>query len=316
MNSADRLAGHHAPRTCGAVSSPRVVFGHRLIWDGELGYVQKHPPTLAVLLDPPVRMNDRANSEAHFLEHLDWIDRVASIACSKNAIGVADADDFKASVRMKLMEDDYAVLRNFRGEGELKTYLASVVIRHFFDYSRERLGRWRPSAAAERMGGPAIELEALVHRDGYTLPQAGEKLRTAGRTTLSDVELARLLGRLPPRPASSPLEVAFTPATEMAPDAGHADDRVTASEADLRRREMMGVLAEALRQLEPEEQLIVRMHFVDGYTVAHVARALHLDHKPLYRRVERLRTRLRAYLESAGMRSDDVQSLLHEFEAR
>lgn len=255
------------------------------------------------------------NPEALFLEHLGWIDRVAGIACSKHGVWGDEARDFTAWVRMKLVEDDYAVLRNFRGDSEFKTFLAAVVVRHFYAFGRAQRGRWRPSAAAERLGSPAKDLEVLVHRDGYTLEQAGEKLRTAGRTTLSDVDLARLLARLPPRQPLRPVEVDPELVLEARPGGSRADERVAAAEAEAHRGEVMGALGQALKQLEPEEQLIVRMHFADGLTLADVARALRLDQKPLYRRVERLRARLRALLEAAGLRGDDVRGLLYEPEA-
>ena len=260
-------------------------------------------------------MLDREAAEALFLKHLDWIDRVASRACSNNGVWGDDAEDFTAWVRMKLVEDDYFVVRRFLGNSEITTYLASVVVRHFVNFQREQRGRWRPSAAAERLGAPAVDLERLVRRDGYTLQQAGEKLRTAGRTRLSDVELARLLAQLPERAPLRP--VVGEPATGMdaAPGAWRADERVTETEADARRAEMLGVLGTAMEQLEPEEQLIVKLHFAEGHTVADVARALRLDQKPLYRRVERLRARLRALLESAGLGADDVRGLLYGLDA-
>jgi RNA polymerase sigma factor for flagellar operon FliA len=224
-----------------------------------------------------------------------------------------EAEDFAAWMRMKVMEDDYAILRGFRGHSELRTYLASVVVRHFFNFNRARRGRWRPSAAAERLGSPARELELLVHRDGYSLTQAGEKLRTAGRTTLSDAELARLLGRLPSRASLRPAEESPR-MLNSTPGTSRADERVVAAEAKVRRDEMMNALQVALKQLDGEEQLIVRMHFADGIRLADVAQALHLEQKPLYRRVDRLRGRLRALLEEAGLSRKDVQDLL-EFEA-
>jgi len=254
-------------------------------------------------------MLEREAAEALFLEHLGWIDRVASMACSNHGVWGADAEDFAASVRMALVEDDYVIIRRFRGDAEIKTYLASVVVRHFVNFNRAERGRWRPSAAAERLGAPAVDVETLVRRDGYTLQQAGEKLRTAGRTTLSDAELARLLAQLPERAPLRP-EVG-EPATglDAAPGDSRADERVVEAEADSRRTEVLGVLGTAMEQLEPEEQLIVRLHFAEGYTLADVARALRLEQKPLYRRVDRLRARLRTLLESAGLGGDDVRGL-------
>jgi RNA polymerase sigma factor for flagellar operon FliA len=260
-------------------------------------------------------MIDRLNPEALFLEHLSWIDKVASAACSKHGVWGDEAEDFITSMRIKLMENDYAILRKFRGTSQLKTYLAAVIVRYFYEFERTRRGRWRSSAVAERLGTPARELEMLVHRDGYALEEAGEKLRAAGRTTLSDAELARLLKRLPPHAPLRSVEVGAAPLLETAPDASRTDERMTAAGADTRRREMRDALEVAMNQLDPEEQLIVRMHFADGHSVADVARALRLEQKPLYRRLDRLRARLRVLLESEGLRQDDVRGVLSEHEA-
>lgn len=259
-------------------------------------------------------MLDREEAEALFLEHLDWIDRTASKTCGRYGVRGTEADDFIAEVRMKLMEDDYLVIRRFVGGSTVRTYLSAVVVRHLADFVRVRRGRWRPTAAAERLGPPAGELERLVRRDGYTVQQAGEQLRTAGRTTLSDIELARLLARLPERPPLRP-EVP-EPATGMdAPGESGADERVMQEEAGSRRAEILRVLATAMEQLDEEDQLIIQMHFAEGKTVANVARALSLEQKPLYRRVERLRIRLHEFMERAGLRQDDVHALLDEHDA-
>jgi len=257
-------------------------------------------------------MVDREAAQALFLEHLEWIDRIAMKACGRYGIRGADAEDFAAQVRMKLIEDDYSVVRRFRNGSELRTYLASVVGRHVVNFVREQRGRWRPSAAAERLGGVAVELERLVRRDRHTLQQAGEKLRTAGLTTLSDVELARLLGQIPERAPLRPIEGEPSTGLDFARGDSRADERVLNTEADSRRAQIGAALATALGQLEQEDQLIVQMHFTEEKTVANVARALRLEQKPLYRRVERLRTRLMKTLESAGLHRDVVRGLLHE----
>jgi RNA polymerase sigma factor (sigma-70 family) len=259
-------------------------------------------------------MPDPQNSEILFLEHLGWIDRVSAMTCSKYGVWGPEAEDFASFIRIKLMEDDYAVIRKFRGEAGLKTYLATVVVRQFHDYWRERRGRWRRSAAAERIGPPAGELEALVYRDGYRLDQAGEKLRTAGRTTLTDTELARLLERLPPRTPLRPVEVPPDAVLDATEGTFRADERVAAVEAEGERKRVTDALQRAMARLDVEDRLIARLHFQDGRTLAHVARALNLEQKPLYRRVERLRARLQSYMGEEGVQRGDVNEFLSERE--
>jgi DNA-directed RNA polymerase specialized sigma24 family protein len=89
-------------------------------------------------------MVDQLNPEALFLEHLGWIEKVAALACRKHGVWDAEAEDFTGWVKIRLMEDDYAALRKFRGESNLKTFLATSVVRYFHDYSRERRGGVAP----------------------------------------------------------------------------------------------------------------------------------------------------------------------------
>src|SRR5688572_2875890 len=169
-----------------------------------------------------------------FLENLPWIEQVACTVCRKHGVWGDDAEDFASMAKLKLMEYDYAVLRKFRGDCSVTTYLATLVVLSFREYTRERWGRWRNSAAAEREGQLAKDLETLVHRDGCTLAQAAEQLRSAGKTEASDLELARILGRLPPRQPMRPKEV-FTPRIKNALARESADGGVRGMEVDLHR---------------------------------------------------------------------------------
>lgn len=255
-------------------------------------------------------MSDRLNPEAVFLAHLPTIERAALRAARRYGLWDEDAEDFAAVAKMKLMEDDYAVFHKFRGESDWKTFLTMVVTRLASGYSRERLGRWRPSAEAERRGPPAPALEMLVRRDGYPLRQAAEKLRTSGATTLSDGELARLLATLPERAPLRPVQVAADPVLETAAAASGADAGVVHSERERWRGGVMDALHRAMERMEPEDRLIVRMHFADGRTLADVARALRIEQKPLYRRIPRLRDALRGHLEREGISGAEVRALL------
>ncbi|WP_420130133.1 RNA polymerase sigma factor [Longimicrobium sp.] len=254
-------------------------------------------------------MSDRLNAEAVFIEHLRTIERAAAMASRRYSLWGDEAEDFAGWVKMKLMEDDYAVFHKFRGESDWKTFLTTVVARHASAYSRERLGRWRPSAEATRRGPPAPELEMLVRRDGYTLAQAGEKLRTSGATTSSDIDLARLLRELPERAPLRPVQVPAEPVLEAARASSRADARVAAAESDAWRGELIAALHRTMERLTAEDRAILRL-YGEGLTAADIARALNIEQKPLYRRIPRLRDALREYLEKDGVSADSVRALL------
>lgn len=254
-------------------------------------------------------MAERQELEALFLDNVDRVERTAAKLARRYRLEHDEAEDFTSWAKLKLIEDDYAVLRKFRGESSIGTYLTVVLAMLFRDYRVQRWGRWRPSAAALRRGGVAVRLETLVRRDGYRLEQAGEILRTTGETGLSDRELAAMLAELPLRPPLRPVEGGPEPlAGIVGPE--EADDGLIHQESAAQHRSTGEALSRALDHLPPEDRVILRMRFWEDMSVADIARGLHLEQKPLYRRVERSLKQLRKQLEAAGITRERVRSLL------
>lgn len=253
-------------------------------------------------------MPDRQRLEALFLSQLGWIQRVVAVICRRHGLGREEAEDFASWATLRLIEDDYAVLRKFRGESALTTYLAVVIAMLFRDYRVQRWGRWRPSAAARRHGTLAVRLETLVYRDRLRLEQAGDVLRTAGDTELSDRELAALLKELPARRPMRPMQVGTEPLAEAAA-AERADDLVAAGDAEAERAVIDGALA----RLPVEEQMMLRMRFWEGLSVAEIARGLGVPQKPLYRRIERALGNVRRLLEASGVSRGRARETLAEW---
>jgi RNA polymerase sigma factor for flagellar operon FliA len=245
-------------------------------------------------------MSERHELEALFLANLAAIERIIAALCRRHGLAREDADEFASWSKAKLIEADYLVLRKFRGESALTTYLTVVLASLFRDYRVRRWGRWRPSAEAQRRGALAIRLEALVYRSRLSLHQAAQVLRTAGETTLADRELSSLLAELPSRTALRPLEVRSDLLSDT-PARGRADDLVRDQEAAAEREAVEAALSTALARLPPEDRAMVRMHYWEGMSVADIARALDLPQKPLYRRLEKALAALRAHLHSAGV---------------
>ena len=264
-------------------------------------------PRAADLLPPGVTADGR-DPLAVFEAHRAWIQKVAEITCRRNCVWGDDAEDFAALAMMKVVEDDFAVLRQFQGRSTLRTYLATVVVRRFCEWTRERWGRWRHSARARQLGETARHLEALVYRDGYTLHQAIEVLRSRGTLEESDGEAARLFAQLPVR-GPHPGKAGQAPLDGLAAPGG-ADGAVLDAERDRQRARVVELLAAAVSRLPPEDQVLVRGRFGEGRSVAEIARALRCEQAPLYRRSERLCAELRAYLEAAGVTVDDVRECL------
>ena len=154
---------------------------------------------LSVRVAKPKGMSGRSDLEATFLQNLPVIDRATAQVARRHGFMPDDTAELTSWVKLRIIEDDYAALRKFRGESSISTYLTVVVAMLVRDYCAQKWGRWRPSACARRLGEVATRLETLVHRNGLPLQQAGELLRTSGLTTSSDLQLSELLARMPTR---------------------------------------------------------------------------------------------------------------------
>ena len=252
-------------------------------------------------------MPERHELESTFLANLPVAERILSALSRRHALSPDAAEEFAAWVKMRIIENDYAVLAKFRGESSLATYLTVCIAMLFREYRVMEWGRWRPSAAARREGGVAIRLETMVRRDGLPLAQAGQILRTSGETALGDRALGAILAKMPFRAPLRPVEQGAAVA-EPSGDS-RADDLVEREESAAENEAAQRALYSALDSLAPEDRLIVRMQYMEGLSVADIARALSLPQKPLYRRLERSLSTLRSGLERAGISRESVRAL-------
>jgi RNA polymerase sigma factor for flagellar operon FliA len=256
-------------------------------------------------------MSERRDPQALLLDNLPRIERVAASLPRRDGLVGADVEDFVSWVRLKLIEDDYKVLRKFRGESSVTTYLTVVIAMMYREHRVARWGRWRPSATARRMGPLAVRLETLVHRDGRRLDEAAEILHSSGETELGTRDLMAMLAKLPTRSPTRPVEVGPAPLASAAASGG-ADDLVVQDEIGQERSKADMALSGALKDLPAEDRLILQMRFWEGMSVADIGRGLGLPQKPLYRRIDRALGELRGRLEAMGVSAGLVRSILDE----
>jgi RNA polymerase sigma factor (sigma-70 family) len=242
-----------------------------------------------------------ADPKRAFLEYLPVIERVIGIIVRRHALSSTDADDFGSWARTKIIDSDYAPFRRFAGRSSMSTYLSVVLGNLFLDYRNSVWGRWRPSVAATRMGPIGVRLEEMLHRDGYSLREAIEVLRSAGAEQ-SVGELRRMAARMPFRQS----------ATEVPLDAidGTAHEADTTSSVSNDEHGGLVLLRSALLELPADDQLLLRMRFWEDFSVADISRALQVEQKPLYRRIEAIESRLRTLLTERGVDRERVRALL------
>jgi RNA polymerase sigma factor for flagellar operon FliA len=255
----------------------------------------------------PVHVPIAPTGEALFASQLDVIERVISFVSSRHHLPGVDADDFGSHVKLKLIEDDYAIIAKFQGRSSLRTYLTVVIERLFLDYRISAWGKWRPSAEALRAGEVAVLLERLMGREGHTFEEACELIETNHQVTVSRVELEKIAGRLPGRVRRRFESDAAL--AHVAADLPPLDDVIAERERMDTAERVAAALKDVMNGLDTQDRLIIALRFQDGRTVVEVARMLRLDQKGLYRRLERLMKDLRAALEARGIAATAVMEM-------
>src|SRR5262249_37184504 len=133
-------------------------------------------------------------------ENLELIERVIRFTARQQRLDESDSEEFASVVKLRLVENDYAIIRKFEGRCHISTFITIVVQRMLLDYRNHHWGKWHASAEAKRLGDLAIELEQLLHRDGRTIDEALPVLRShypdASRESLEEIA-----ARLPERRA-------------------------------------------------------------------------------------------------------------------
>ena len=199
------------------------------------------------------------------------------------------------------------LLRSFSSRSSMATYLTSVIQNLARDYRMNRWGRWRPTAAATRLGLIAVQLETLLDRDGFSLDEAIEMLRANHGVRRSRLELTNLAGQLPQRMR---LRFEGDDAVAAAAASSRADEAVTEAERQETLDRARTALKGALAELDIEDRLVLKMHYQSGLTISAISAALGLDQRRLYGRRDRCRRRLRASLEGRGLEAAEVLEAL------
>jgi RNA polymerase sigma factor (sigma-70 family) len=246
--------------------------------------------------------------ESAFLGQLPLLKEVIRAVCRRCQMPADEAAEFAGSVFLKVIEDDYAVLRRFRGTRDPKAFLFTVVYHHLLDHRNHQWGKWRASARARQLGSAAVFLEQLVVRDRMQVQEAVTVLANHPRWELSSGDVRQLHGQLDHRePRRRPVDLGLVEETCAAPSvASDIEMDELRDEAQRARR----ALASAIRDLSGEERRLLRMRFQDGRPISEIAAVLQLEPKPLYRRFSRILQHLRQELERRNLTPSVVRALV------
>ena len=239
--------------------------------------------------------------------NLELIERVIRFTARRQRLDESDAEDFASTVKLKFIENDYAVIRKFEGRSHFSTFVTIVVQRMLLDYRIHHWGKWHASAEAKRLGDLAVDLEQLLHRDGRGIDEALPILRARHPEATREM-LEQIAARLPERRARRHM-VDLSEAEGLAMD-DSTEESVLAAERQSTSQRLSCAMREAIAQLPENDRLLLQLRFESRLTVAQISRSLQIEQKLLYRRMEKLMRDLRAELERAGIDPREVADLI------
>lgn len=252
--------------------------------------------------------------EEIFLSNLSLIEKVTQYVCAGNRLSGPDADEFTSVVKLKLIENDYAILRKFQGRCALKTYLNTVITRLLIDQRVKEEGRWRPSMEAKRSGEAAVKLEELLYRKRYSLEEACEILITNHRFNVTRDELYAIAGRLPQRRLRQKHESEETltggAGASQAPDESNVHPKLAAQKEKVKE-----VVQGYILKLSKEDRLILKMRFESNCKVSEISSFLGLNQKKLYSCIEKILGQFRRELLSTGIPEKEILEIVERFDA-
>lgn len=246
-----------------------------------------------------------------FRDNLAVIDRVCGEVCRGARLRDDEAEDFASSVRVALMENDYAILRKWEGRSSLAGYLSVVIRRLLADRRDHEYGRWNASAEAIGLGPGGVLLEKLLLRDGRPF-EAVLPIVVARYPALSCEEVGAMAARLPrrrERPRAVPLDDS---AAEWVAGGERADGRALSVEAQRLSARASEVVRHTIAEWPDEDAMILRFHYGLSMTIAEISRMLRLPQRPLYRRIETFLAKLRAALVAAELDASTLSSVIGE----
>jgi RNA polymerase sigma factor (sigma-70 family) len=241
------------------------------------------------------------------LDHLDLIDQIVRTTGRRRHLSLTEREDFASFVRLRLVEDDYAILRKFQNRSTLWTYLAAVIERMSLDFCAEKWGRWRPSAMAERLGPVAVTLERLVTRDSHTVEEAMEILRTNHDVGKTYAELRRIWDQLPVRVRTT--EVGEEAAAGVSSN-DTSEIQIEDSDRQKRIERLQRALSTAFSQIAAQDRVLIALRFDQDLSMVEIAKMTGSSVPTLHRRLDKSVKQLRQALTAEGFDPRDVAGLI------
>ena len=218
-----------------------------------------------------------------------------------------------------LRRDDYRVLRQFKGNAKLSTYLTTIVARQAVDVIRKKLGRSREKERAQKFGKAGLLIYENIFLQGAAVPEFYPTLKEQGISlSLEEVEaIAQKIkgkkGGLADLPGSNPVVKNGATINEdgetIIPDTAHDPQELLMNQQ--KEQKLGQVVKDIIAHLDGEERMILRMRFPveeeeKPGKVENIAKILGISEKAVYKRIARIMKKCRELVSRQGVTIHDL----------
>lgn len=220
-----------------------------------------------------------------------------------------------------LRQHNYRVLKEFKGNAQLTTYLSAIISRHAVDLIRKKLGRAREKERAKELGDIGLILYQQVIKDGYSLQDVFTELKESRKFLGSLEELEAKVQKIKGKNPGSSYFVDTTCSSVIKegtsidgeeyiiPDV--KSDPQTILMEKQRDQEINEVIQAIISRLTGEEKLLLHMRFPFNEdekpkSVEQIAAALGITSKAVYKRLTRLMTKCKDQLHRQGVSINEL----------
>ena len=255
----------------------------------------------------PASSDSTSRGRALLETHYHLIQKKLQHLSRRSGLPEHEAEEFRSWALYKLVEDDSRVLASWEGRSTLPTFLTVVLTTLMRDYRIHIWGKWRPTAAARRLGDEAVLLEQLCGRDGLSIDEAVERMWSEHGVTMSRAELEEMAALLPRR-----MERRRVGEEELLriPVDGRVESRIEDAERSRTEEQLRVLLTPLLQSLSAEDQLLLKLHYWDGLSMAAISPLLGRPQRELYSVRDKCLKMIRRNLEAAGLKPERARELL------
>ena len=222
-----------------------------------------------------------------------------------------------------LQRDNYRVLKEFKGDARITTYITAIISRHAVDMIRKKLGRSRDKERAKEMGDTGLLIYQRVINENCPISEVLKELQTdhGYKGSMSDLEtiLQKIKGKNPTPPAANGSNGATGSAVKTGTQVGENEyiipdlrgDPQQLIIEDQRKNKIQEVIHSIITGLDGEERILLRMRFPRGdnekpASTVQVSKILGISQKAVYKRMARLLKKCKDQLNREGVNIHDL----------